>query len=367
MVIVRENEEDLYAGIEYRQTDDMFQSLKLISRPGSEKIVRYAFDYAVKNNRKRVTCFIKDNIMKISDGIFHQMFKEVAKEYPDIISDSYIVDIGTARLACRPEIFDVIVTENLYGDIISDVAAEISGSVGLAGSANIGPDVAMFEAIHGSAPDIAGQGIANPSGLLHGAIMMLVHIGQSDIATNIHNAWLKTMEEGIHTGDIYNPQTSRKKVGTMEFAQAVMANLGQQPHHYAPVEYKKIAQRKGALTPRPTIPAKKTLHGVDVFIHHQGGDIDALASMIQQFSVDGLHLKNITSKGLKIWPNPVAGQQYIDHWCCRFMNESADATVHHQQIAGLLQQMADAGVDFIKTEHLYHFDGQRGYSLAQGE
>ncbi|MGC0372148.1 MAG: hypothetical protein DGJ47_000853, partial [Rickettsiaceae bacterium] len=213
VVIVRENEEDLYAGIEYRHTRNMRESIKLISRTGCEKIIRYAFEYAVANNRKKVTCFSKDNIMKFSDGIFHQVFDEIAKEYPQIDNEHYIVDIGTAKLATKPESFDVVVTSNLFGDIISDITAEISGSVGLAGSANIGKEYAMFEAIHGSAPDIAGKNIANPSGLINAAIMMLVHIGQGDIASNIENAWKKTLEDGIHTADIYNKE-SKKKVGT---------------------------------------------------------------------------------------------------------------------------------------------------------
>ena len=194
VVIVRENEEDLYAGIEYRHTRNMRESLKLISRTGCEKIVRYAFEYAVKNNRKKVTCFSKDNIMKFSDGILHQVFDEIAKEYPKIKNEHYIVDIGTARIANKPEDFDVVVTSNLFGDIISDVTAEISGSVGLAGSANIGTNYAMFEAIHGSAPDISGKNIANPSGLLNAAIMMLVHIGQGEVATTIENAWKKLLK-----------------------------------------------------------------------------------------------------------------------------------------------------------------------------
>ena len=166
LVIVRENEEDLYAGIEHRQTDEVFQCLKLITRPGCEKIIRYAFEYARANRRGKVTCMSKDNIMKMTDGLFHKVFDEVRAQYPEIETEHQIIDIGTARLATRPERYDVIVTPNLYGDIISDVAAEMTGSVGLAGSANIGEHVAMFEAIHGSAPDIAGKGIANPSGLL---------------------------------------------------------------------------------------------------------------------------------------------------------------------------------------------------------
>src|SRR2546426_2193576 len=204
VVIVRENEEDLYAGIEYRQTDQVTQCLKLISRPGSEKIVRYAFEYARRNNRKKVTCFTKDNIMKVTDGLFHKVFNEIAAQYPAIENEHWIVDIGAAKLADTPVVFDCIVMPNLYGDILSDVAAQIAGSVGLAGSANIGEKVAMFEAIHGSAPRRAGQNLANPSGLLLGAVLMLVHIGQTEVAEKVHNAWLRTIEDGIHTYDVYD-------------------------------------------------------------------------------------------------------------------------------------------------------------------
>src|SRR6266851_5406555 len=201
VVIVRENEEDLYAGIEHRQTDQVTQCLKLISRPGSEKIARYAFEYARLHNRKKVTCFTKDNIMKLTDGLFHKVFNEIAAEYPEFENEHWIVDIGAAKLADTPNAFDVIVMPNLYGDILSDVAAQIAGSVGLAGSANIGENISMFEAIHGSAPRRAGQNLANPSGLLLGAVMMLVHIGQPDIAAKVHNAWLRTLEDGVHTYD----------------------------------------------------------------------------------------------------------------------------------------------------------------------
>ena len=207
VVIIRENEEDLYAGIEHRQTDEVYQCLKLISRPGTEKIVRYAFEYAKAYNRKKVTCFTKDNIMKMTDGLFHRVFNEIGEEYPDIEKEHWIVDIGAAKLADSPELFDVIVMPNLYGDILSDVAAQISGSVGIAGSANIGDGFAMFEAIHGSAPRIAGMNKANPSGLLLGAVQMLVYIGQRDVAEKVHNAWLKTLEDGLHTYDIYDPAT----------------------------------------------------------------------------------------------------------------------------------------------------------------
>src|SRR5262244_1167549 len=238
VVIVRENEEDLYAGIEHRQTDQVVQCLKLISRPGSEKIVRYAFEYARWHNRKKVTCFTKDNIMKLTDGLFHKVFNEIASEYPDIENEHWIVDIGAAKLADTPEAFDVVVMPNLYGDVLSDVAAQIAGSVGLAGSANIGENIAMFEAIHGSAPRRAGQNLANPSGLLLGAIMMLVHIGQAAMAERVHNAWLRTIEDGVHTYGIFDESVSKEKVGTKEFGQAVVQRLGKKPHTLKAVTYK---------------------------------------------------------------------------------------------------------------------------------
>src|SRR5256884_365876 len=237
VVIVRENEEDLYAGIEHRQTEQVFQCLKLISRPGSEKIVRHAFEYARRNNRKKVTCFTKDNIMKLTDGLFHKVFDEIAAEYTDIENEHWIVDIGAAKLADTPNAFDVIVMPNLYGDVLSDVAAQIAGSVGLAGSANIGENVAMFEAIHGSAPRRAGQNLANPSGLLLGAVMMLVHINQQDVAERVHNAWLRTIEDGIHTYDIFDESVSKQKVGTREFARAVVERVGQKPQTLKAVSY----------------------------------------------------------------------------------------------------------------------------------
>ncbi len=367
VIIVRENEEDLYAGIEHRQTDEVFQCLKLISRPGSEKIIRYAFEYAVKNNRSKVTCLSKDNIMKLTDGEFHKVFREVGEEYPKIEKEHMIIDIGTARLADRPEHFDVIVTPNLYGDIISDVAAEITGSVGLGGSANIGEKIAMFEAIHGSAPDIAGKGIANPSGLLLGALQMLVHIGQVEPAEVIHNAWLKTIEDGIHTGDIYDETISKKRVNTEEFTEAVIERLGQKPEVLKAIEYDKSIDACFTipkLTPRP--PAKKETVGIDVFVHWYGGSPDDLAAQMRRVTVGEIEMTVITNRGVKVWPGGMPETFCSDHWRCRY--ERADGrAITHREIIAILQGVADLGIDFIKTEHLCTFDGERGFSLAQGE
>src|SRR6202049_459882 len=267
VVIVRENEEDLYAGIEYQLSPNVMECIKLISRPGSEKIVRYAFEHARLHGRKKVTCFTKDNIMKMTDGLFHKVFDEIAAQYSDIVNEHWIVDIGSAKLADTPEAFDVIVLPNLYGDILSDIAAQVAGSVGLAGSANIGDRCAMFEAIHGSAPRRAGQNLANPSGLLLGAVMMLVHIDQPDIATSVHNAWLRTIEDGIHTYDIYKEGVSKQREGTHEFADAVIARLGQVPEQLKAVSYTSAPQHT-SYAPTVSTPSdeQKDLVGVDVFL-----------------------------------------------------------------------------------------------------
>jgi len=367
VVIVRENEEDLYAGIEYRQSVDVTQALKIISRPGTEKIVRYAFEYAVRNGRKKVTCFTKDNILKVTDGLFHKIFDEIGADYPTIEKEHWIVDIGAAKLADTPEAFDVVVLPNLYGDVLSDVAAQIAGSVGLAGSANIGDHAAMFEAIHGSAPRRAGQNLANPSGLLLAGIMMLVHIGQPDVAERVHNAWLRTIEDGIHTYDIYEEGTSRQKVGTKEFAQAVVARLGQRPQTL------KAARYAGA--PRQTSPsvvsrraaAVKRLVGVDVFLDWTAGTPNDLGRALEALAGENLRLAMISNRGVKVYPDGLPETFTVDHWRCRFVARDEASPLTHAQVIGLLQRVAGAGLDFIKTEHLYTFDGERGYSMAQGE
>ena len=242
--------------------------------------MRYAFEYARRNNRKKVTCFTKDNIMKITDGLFHKVFDEIAAQYTDIQNEHWIVDIGAAKLADTPKAFDVVVMPNLYGDILSDVAAQIAGSVGLAGSANIGTKYAMFEAIHGSAPRRAGQNLANPSGLLLGAVMMLVHIDQADVAERVHNAWLRTMEDGIHTYDIFTEGVSKQKVGTREFAQAVVARMGQKPEKLKAVSYKcrrrSQTVKSQAADTRPR--EKKEMVGVDVFVEWTAGSADELGA-----------------------------------------------------------------------------------------
>ncbi|OEK05466.1 NADP-dependent isocitrate dehydrogenase [Roseivirga misakiensis] len=367
IVIVRENEEDLYAGIEHQQTSEVVQTLKLISDPGSEKIIRYAFEYARAYGRQKVTCMTKDNIMKHTDGMFHEIFDKIKLEYPEIEADHWIIDIGSAVVAARPETLDVVVTLNLYGDVISDIAAEVAGSVGMSGSSNVGMSHGMFEAIHGSAPDIAGKNIANPSGLLNGATMMLVQLGKADKAELIQNAWLKTLEDGIHTGDIYREGQSVQKVGTKEFADAVIERLGQKPSKLAPVKYNEDVAINVSVAEKPA--KKKELVGVDVFIdwREDNRNPDTIGDkLLNVASTENLKLKLISNRGVLVYPNGMEETFKTDHWRCRFTNPDGKI-LNNSDVIELLLSVQKAGFDFIKTEHLYHFDGERGYSLSQGE
>ncbi len=366
VVIVRENEEDLYAGIEYQISPDVMECLKLISRPGCEKIVRFAFEYAKTNFRKKVTCFTKDNIMKMTDGLFHKVFDEIAAEYPDLENEHWIVDIGAAKLADTPEAFDVIVMPNLYGDILSDVAAQIAGSVGLAGSANVGTQASMFEAIHGSAPRRAGQNLANPSGLLLGGVMMLVHIGQSEIAERVHNAWLRTIEEGIHTYDIYEEGVSKQKVGTKEFAQAVVDRLGKKPETLKVVKYAAIAERKAWTRDESKIAKKVEMVGVDLYCAGDRRGPKEFGDALHQVTHDGVTLTMMSNRGTAVWPDSMAETFVVDAFQCRFMPPNG-GLVTHDQITALMQKVTAAGYDIVKTETLRNFDGARGYTLAQGQ
>ncbi len=365
VVVIRENEEDLYAGIEHRQTQEVFQCLKLISLPGCEKITRYAFEYARQMGRKKITCMTKDNIMKLTDGSFRKVFEQIAKEYPDIESDHWIIDIGAAKFASQPEDFDVILLPNLYGDILSDVSAQLAGSVGIGGSSNIGVSHAMFEAVHGSAPRRAGQNLANPSGLLQAGLLMLSHIGESLLAEKIHNAWLKTIEEGIHTYDIYSPQTSRQKVSTTDFGQAVIDNLGGRPKSLLPSNMAGSQKPVQIKISKNMFPAQsKRLDGVDVFICESNRDPEALAKKLKPAGAaqNLLSLAYITNRGIKVYPDPFPETFCVDHWRCRFLRSKDGPALEQKHILSLLQSIDDLKLEVIKTENLYSFSGERNYS-----
>jgi isocitrate dehydrogenase len=363
VVIIRENEEDLYSGIEHRQTNQVYQCLKLFSRPGCEKIIRYAFEYALEYNRKKVTCFVKDNIMKLTDGLFHKVFNEIALDYPDLETETQIVDIGAARLADTPQNYDVVVMPNLYGDIISDIAAQISGSVGLVGSANIGEHLSMFEAIHGSAPDIAGRNIANPSGLLMGAIMMLVHLHQVETAARVQNAWLRTIEEGYHTADIYEKGISKMRMSTTEFADAVIGHLGEKPRELREAHY--FAPKVISAAHSKARKENKELVGVDVFIDWDKGSAQEIGDELSKVTGGELKLKVITNRGMKVYPEGLTETFCTDHWRCRFWSGEWKK-VQQSDVVELLKNVTYAGFDYIKTENLYTFDGELGFSEVHG-
>lgn len=367
VTIIRENEEDTYGGIEHQQTPEVTQCLKLISRPGSERIVRYAFDYAERAGRRRVTCMVKDNIMKITDGLFRKCFEEEAARHPNIEADVMIIDIGTARIADTPGTFDVVVLPNLYGDIVSDVVAQLTGSVGIAGSANIGDDFAMFEAIHGSAPDIAGKGIANPSALIQGSLQMLVHLGLAEQANLIQNAWLRTLEDGIITGDLVDARGRRGDASTDLFANSVIQRLGDEPNTLSRASFKNAAPKSfetRAKAGRPT----KTLAGVDVFLDwdEDGRDPKVLGGKVTKLAGDRLVLDTIDNRGVKVYPDGFPETFCSDHWRCRFMAKDG-GEVTHEEVIALLGRVREAGFDFIKTEHLCRFDGKDSWSLSQGD
>lgn len=369
VVIVRENEEDLYAGIEYQQSPEVVLALKLITRPGSEKIVRFAFEYARATGRKRVTCMTKDNILKMSDGLFHKIFDEVGREYPDLEHDHWIIDIGMAKLADTPQDFDVVVMPNLYGDVASDVVAQVAGSVGVAGSANIGLDYAMFEAIHGSAPRHAGQNRANPSGLLNGAIMMLVHIGQAEVAERIENAWLKTLEDKIFTYDLARAareagDTAYTEVGTREFAQAVIDRLGQQPAVLKPASYAGSLARIARPTVKNVRGAAMSLRGVDVFIHEPSRLPEQFGPVLAGLAGPELALVMVSNRGQKVYPVEVVETTLCDQYRCRF---EADGELSHAQVRALLARLEGAGFRWTSLQNLYDLEGERAYTLGQGQ
>jgi isocitrate dehydrogenase len=365
LVIIRENEEDLYAGIEYRQTRDTCQSVKLLSRTGCELICRYAFEYARTNGRKKVTCLVKDNIMKITDGLFSQVFKLIGTEFPELEKEVMIVDIGMAKVADSPEKFDVIVTENLYGDIVSDIASQISGSVGLAGSMNIGHGCAMFEAVHGSAPDIAGQGKANPSGLLNAAILMLYHIGQSKQGERLGNAWLYTLEQGQHTIDIARDKS--KALTTSQFAKAVAANLGKKPSTLQPFpegDGKAIKLPEYQHTTQSV--RTKRLVGVDIFFDADDADPQQLGQTLERCTSGALTFEQLASRGMKMYPGKPDMPPVTDLWTVRFMALNGTEPLA-ADIRGLLHKIEANNLDWVQVQNLYTYDHVSGYSARHGE
>lgn len=355
VIIVRENIEDTYGGIEHIQTSDVAQCLKLITRPGSTRISKYAFEMASVTGRKMVHGVHKANIHKLTDGLFLECFYDVAKDYPDIVSKDIIVDNCCMQLVSDPTRFDVLVLPNLMGDIVSDLAAGLVGGLGVAPGGNIGEHCAIFEAVHGSAPDIAGKGIANPTALLLSACEMLKHLGVSGDAERIEKALYKTLEDEIKTGDLGG------SAKTLEFADAIIERLdpASVEHHEEPkkfeIDHSKLKFHRAR---------KVDWIGIDIFVEY----LDGLPPLPEQ--VGNLKLKMVSNRGTKVYPGEVPNIYLVDHHRCRYIStdeNGEEAKINDQDVLLLVQELSKRNIDWMHVEKLQNFDGVAGYSKAQGE
>jgi len=361
IVIVRENIEDLYAGIEYMQTPGVAESLKLISREGCEKIVRLAFAFAIAEGRKWVHCATKANIMKLTEGLLQHTFEEFAPQYPSIVSKHILIDNCAHQLAMRPEQFDVIVTTNMNGDILSDLTSGLTGGLGFAPSANIGNDVSIFEAVHGSAPDIAGKNKANPTALVLSAAMMLRHIGEGKAASDVEQAVLVTLESGVRTSDMMGVQNP---TSTTDFTKAVIANLGKHSRLSPPRDYKKVELP-------PTNPGvnivpseSRRVVGVDVYVESVLEPRDLAASLDTLIATTPLRLEMITNRGAMVYPSTDRRVSLVDHFRCRFVPRDAASDLGDAVILALLQIFAGEH-RWMHVEKLQEFDGEPAFSKSQ--
>ncbi len=368
ITIVRENIEDTYGGIEHMLTHDVALCRRFITRPGSYQVIKYAFEMAKKKGAKRITCGHKSNIMKITDGLFLEIFYEVAKEYPELKADDVIVDDLCMKLVVRPDTFDVVVLTNLQGDIVSDLCAGLVGGLGFAPSANIGDHISIFEAVHGTAPDITGKNIANPTALLLSGIAMLRHLGLMEFAALIENALLYTLESGVHTGDFGNKEIP--SVNTTEFAAAIIANLGKLPAHNPrpsiPNHY--VTPTNFILEKNPMLVSQEmeeeVIIGVDMFIESVEQP-HAVAEKCLKHTLDVFKLVTISNRGTQVWPKGSVFTNLINQYRCRF-ESVGDAALTQTDIIELYKRLMQ---DFkiCSTEVLNMWDGKKAYSLAQGQ
>ena len=364
MVVVRENVEDLYAGIEHMQTPGVAQCLKLISRKGCEKIVRLAFELAVAEGRRRVHCATKSNIMKITEGMLKRTFEEVSEHYADIEAQHIIIDNCAHQLVKRPEQFDVIVTTNMNGDIISDLSSALIGGLGFAPSANLGNEVAIFEAVHGSAPKYAGKNVINPTAVLLSAVMMLRHLGDFQAATAVEHAVLVTLEDAhVRTGDVVGYD---KGSTTTAFTDAVISNLGRTARSRPIRTYRPVTLPQIDAAPDLVKTRARRVLGVDIFIESPLSP-DALGKSLEELAAESpLKLKMISNRGTMVYPATGAITDCVDHWRCRFVLRSSAADLADSVLLGLLQRVASRH-RWMHLEKLAELDGAIGFTRAQGE
>jgi len=364
LVVVRENVEDLYAGIEHMQTPGVAQCLKLISRKGSEKIVRMAFEVARAEGRKSVHCATKSNIMKFTEGMLKRAFEDIAKEYPDLESSHIIIDNCAHQLVKKPEQFDVIVTTNMNGDIISDLASALIGGLGFAPSANIGSDVAIFEAVHGSAPKYAGKNVINPTAVILSAVLMLRHLGEFAAAAMIENAIMVTIEEGkAKTGDIVGYD---RGTPTTVYTEMVIANLGRKPSEWHVRDHQAIKMPRVSTVPDFVKPESRRVVGVDIFVE-SSLNADGLGRGLEEI-VTGLpfRLKMISNRGTKVYPYGGTSPDCVDHWRCRFILHDIKEELKEEQLLGLLTVISTK-YHWMHVEKLLEINGEAGFTKAQGE
>ncbi|MFZ5446051.1 MAG: NADP-dependent isocitrate dehydrogenase [Myxococcota bacterium] len=357
LVVVRENVEDLYAGIEHQQTPNVAQCLKLISRQGCEKVARLAFEVARAEGRRSVHCATKANIMKLTEGLMKRVFEEVAREYPDIAAHHVLVDNCAHQLVRAPEQFEVIVTTNMNGDILSDLTSGLVGGLGFAPGANLGNEVAVFEAVHGTAPTIAGRGVANPTAAILSAVMMLRHLGELEAAARIETAVRSVFASGTYTADV----SAEGAVSTQAFTDAVIAMLDA----CEPIEQR---ARRRLVMPRVearrAAPARR-LAGVDVFIESSEG-AEVLGEQLAKLS-EGLpvRLKMLSNRGTQVFPSSGAAPDCVDHWRCRFATTD-DAGLTDEAVRALVSRV-ERHFTWMHIEKLHEFDGAAGWTRAQGE
>jgi len=365
-VVVRENVEDLYAGIEHLQTPGVAQCLKLISRKGCEKVARLAFELARAEGRRSVHCATKANIMKFTEGLMKRTFEEVAREYPEIRAEHIIVDNAAHQLAKKPEQFEVILTTNMNGDILSDLGSGLIGGLGFAPSANIGSGIAIFEAVHGSAPKYAGKDVANPTAVVLSAVLMLRHLGEMDAALAVENAVLATLEEGVTVPR--DVPGVREPAGTRAYTDAVIANLGRRPSQMPARPSQPLRPPQFDASPVWVRPGSRRTVGCDVFVEADTTP-DALGRLLSGLGPKaGLRLKMISNRGAQVYPDKGAQTDCVDHWRCRFLaSEEAAGFPSPARLGELLSAIEAAGHRWMHIEKLEEVDGAPGYTRAQGE
>ena len=363
LVVVRENVEDLYAGIEHMQTPGVAQCLKLISRKGCDKIIRLAFEFARSEGRQSVACATKSNIMKLTEGEMKRSFERIAPEYPEIESWHVIIDNCAHQLVKKPEQFDVIVTTNMNGDIISDLTSALVGGLGFAPSANLGSDVAIFEAVHGSAPKYAGRNVINPTAVVLSSVMMLKYLGEFEAAETVEHAVLSTLQHGHLTGDVVGYDHG---ISTSEYTKAIISNLGNRVEGYTVRRVNPIQIPPAPKDPVTVRPATRDIVGTDVFVE-TGHYPEQLGPVLERLAEGTpLRLKMISNRGTKVYPDGNPNIDVVDQYRCRFIRRNDTAAINLQMIRELLARI-ETHYPWCHIELLQLFDGQPSYTKAQGE